>query len=307
MGLAIGPADIEAAAARIADAVLITPIVNLERLGLFAKCESLQRTGSFKLRGATNAIRALRPRGVVTASSGNHGLAVATAARAAGIPATVVMTTDSTAYKRAAVRGLGARIIDAPPGTEQRAKLAAGIAESDGLTLIPPYDHPLVIAGQGTVGLEIAEQMPEVTCVVTPVGGGGLISGLATALRARLGNRVRIIGVEPEDGQDTVLSLAAGCRVDIPVPRTICDGARSQVPGELTFPMVQALVDEVIAVDDAEVVDAVRELASCGLVVEPTGALGVAGARRLDLDHPVCVISGRNIAADAYAALIASA
>jgi len=275
----------------------------LEDAAILLKCENFQGTGSFKLRGASNAVRALRPRGVVTASSGNHGRALALAAAREGIPCVVVMTPDATPYKRAAVAALGARIVDSPPGTEARNRVAAGVAESEGLMYVPPYDHPLVIAGQGTVGLEIAADADDLRCVVAPVGGGGLISGIATALRAKL-PRVRIVGVEPADGDDTVRSLAAGERVEVPVPRTICDGARVQTPGALTFPIVQQRVDEVLTVSDAEVVEAMAALARSGVYAEPTGALSVAGALRLGLGSgTVCVVSGRNIAPTEWARL----
>jgi threonine dehydratase len=222
------------------------------------------------------------------------------------------MTPDATAYKRAAVAALGARIVDAPAGTEARNRVAADVAAAEGLAYVPPYDHPLVIAGQGTVGLEIAEDLPGVATVVVPVGGGGLISGIATALRGRL-SRVRIVGVEPAAGDDTVRSLAAGERVQVAVPQTICDGARVQSPGALTFPIVQRLVDDVITVGDDEVVAAMLALARSGVYAEPTGALSMAGALRLGLgDHAgagatVCVISGRNMAPGEWARLCAAA
>lgn len=275
----------------------------LDGTAIRLKCESLQDTGSFKLRGASNAVRALAPRGVVTASSGNHGRALALAAAREGIACVVVMTPEATPYKRAAVAALGARIVDSPPGTEARNRVAAEVAAAEGLTHVPPYDHPLVIAGQGTVGLEIAEDAGELRCVVVPVGGGGLIAGIATVLRARL-PQVRVVGVEPADGDDTVRSLAAGERVTVPLPQTICDGARVQTPGALTFPIVRQRVDQVLSVSDAEVVDAMALLARSGVYAEPTGALSVAGALRLGLDAgTVCVVSGRNIAPAEWARL----
>jgi threo-3-hydroxy-L-aspartate ammonia-lyase len=298
---------VEAAAARIARLVRRTPVLPLDGTPLLLKCEGLQETGSFKLRGATNAVRGLQPRGVVTGSSGNHGQALARAAARAGIPCVVVMTPDATAYKRAAVAALGARIVESPPGTVERNRVAAEVAEAEGLTMVPAYDHPLVIAGQGTIGLEIAEDAAEVRCVVVPVGGGGMIAGVATALRARRGE-VRVIGVEPADGDDTVLSRAAGERVQVPIPTTICDGARVQSPGELTFPIVQRLVDDVVSVGDDEVVGAMAAMARAGVFAEPTGALAVAGALRLGLgEGTVCVASGRNIAPAEWARLVLGA
>jgi threonine dehydratase len=307
--LAVTASDVRDAARRLAHRVRRTPVVTLDRLSLLAKCESLQAIGAFKIRGATNAILGLRPSGVVTASSGNHGMAVAAAAAAAGIPAVVVMPENATPYKREAVIRLGAEVLISPPETEARNAAAMAVAAERGLTLIPAYDHPLVIAGQGTCGLEIAEQVPEAVTVVVPLGGGGLLSGVAVALRDTMGARVRIVGVEPEDGDDTVRSLRAGRRVTVAAPRTICDGARNTTPGELTFPIVEALVDDLVAVTDAEVVEAVRALAAAGLVVEPTGALAVAGALRTRSGGrrgapAVCIVSGRNIAPEALARLL---
>jgi threonine dehydratase len=308
MGHAVTPADVRTAAHRIARRVHRTPVVRLDELGLMAKCESLQAIGAFKIRGATNAVLGLRPGGVVTASSGNHGLAVATAARAQGIPAVVVMPDNATAYKRAAVERMGAEVLISPPETHERNAAAEAVAVERGLTMIPAYDHPLVIAGQGTCGLELAEQVPAAATVVVPLGGGGLLAGMAVALRDALGRRVRIIGVEPEDGDDTVRSLRAGRRLSVPAPRTICDGARNTTPGELTFPIVEALVDDLVAVSDAAVVEAVRALAAAGLVVEPTGALAVAAAMRRGLGGgagpAVCVVTGRNIAPEEHARLL---
>jgi threonine dehydratase len=308
MSLAVTATDVRDAARRLAGRVHRTPVVTLDRLGLLVKCESLQGIGAFKIRGATNAVLGLRPAGVVTASSGNHGMAVAAAAAAAGIPAVVVMPANATPYKREGVAQLGAEVLVSPPETEARNGAALAVAEERGLTLIPAYDHPLVIAGQGTCGLEIAEQAGDVASVVVPLGGGGLLSGVAVALRDALGTRVRIVGVEPEDGDDTVRSLAAGRRLTVPAPRTICDGARNTTPGELTFPIVEALVDDVVAVTDAEVVEAVRALAAAGLVVEPTGALAVAAALRgrpaATGGATLCVVTGRNIAPEEHARLV---
>jgi len=245
---------------------------------------------------------------VVAASSGNHGRAVAHAAARAGIPCVVVMTPDATAFKRAAVEALGARVVDAPPGTDARNALAASVAVEEGYEYVPPYDHALVIAGQGTVGLELAADLPELRCVVVPVGGGGLISGVATAVHALLGAQVRVVGVEPAQGNDTVLSLAAGERVRIDVPQTICDGARVQSPGALTFPIMQREVADVVTAGDAEVVAAMAAMARSGIVAEPTGALAVAGALRLGLGGgTVCVVSGRNIAPAEWARLVGAA
>lgn len=165
---------------------------------------------------------------MVTGSSGNHGRALALAAARAGIRCVVVMTPDATPFKRAAVESLGAQVVESPPGTSARNRVAAAVADELNLTYVPPYDHPLVMAGQGTVGLEIAEDMPEVRCVVVPVGGGGLVAGVSTALRGRLGDGVRIVGVEPLDGNDTVLSRAAGSASRCPsrAPSATAPGCR---------------------------------------------------------------------------------
>ncbi len=245
---------------------------------------------------------------MVTGSSGNHGRALALAASRRGIPCIVVTTPDATAYKRAAMEALGARIVEAPPGTAERNRVAGEVAATEAYVLVPAYDDPLVIAGQGTIGLELAADLgEELRCVVVPVGGGGMIAGVATALRGRLGGSVRIVGVEPREGDDTVRSLAAGARVEVPIPQTICDGARVQSPGELTFPIVQRLVDEVIAVDDGQVVAAMLALARSGVYAEPTGALAVAGALSLGLGSgTVCVVSGRNIAPTEWARTVSS-
>ena len=307
---AVTAADVDAARERIAGTVRHTPILPLDGLGrLLAKAEGFQRIGAFKARGAANALLTLRPRGVVTGSSGNHGQAIAWAAQLLDIPAVVVMPEGSTEHKRDAVRALGGRVVVSPAGTSMRDRVAAEIAAAEGLTYVPPYDHPLVIAGQGTAGLEIAEDVPDVARVVVPLGGGGLLSGIAVALRGRLGAAIHIVGVEPAAGDDFVRSIAAGHRVEIPTPDTICDGARTQSPGELTFPIVRDLVDEVVTAGDDEVVDAMRRLAAAGVVVEPTAALPVAAALRMGLDRApgptVCLLSGRNIAPAAHARFVA--
>ena len=294
-------ADIEAAALTIAGLVRRTPLVPVDGTPYFAKCESLQATGSFKLRGASNAIAVLRPAGVVTDSSGNHGHALALAAQRAGIPCTVVMNVGASPYKRGFIEALGARVVEVVEGSQARADGVARVVEEEGLIYVPPYNHPLTMAGQGTVGLELIEDAPDAATVVVPLGGGGLISGVATAVKARAPS-VRVVGVEPEDGDDFVQSLAAGRIVAIDVPHTICDGARTQSPGTLTFEVVKARVDEVINVTDAEAIEGMRILSAAGIVAEPTGALGLAGALRLGLaESTVIVVSGRNIAPADYA------
>ena len=306
--LAIDLSDVEAARRRISGrGPRHTPLIPIDGTPWLAKCEGLQATGSFKIRGATNAVLGLQPKGVVTSSSGNHGRALATAAAAVGIPCTVVMTPDTTEYKREAIRAVGGRVVICDEGSEARNRACREIAARDGLTMIPPYDHPLVMAGQGTTGLEIVDDVAVVTAVVVPVSGGGLISGIATAVKARSPSTT-VIGVEPAGADDTVRSRAAGHAVTIDQPDTICDGARVQRPGELTFPIVQALVDDVISVDDDEVVAAMRVLAQAGIWAEPTGALSVAGAARLGAGAgTVCVVSGRNVAPADMARLLGAA
>ena len=298
MALAVTDADVAAAARRLAGRVRRTAVRPAAKLSVLLKCEHDQLTGSFKIRGATNALLSLPDGPVVAASSGNHGLAVAAAARATGRACTVVTTSDITAFKRAALDAAGARVVERPPGTAARNETATRLAADEGATFVPPYDHPLVIAGQGTVGRELAEEVErglDIDAVVVPVGGGGLIAGISTALRAALGSRVRIIGVEPAAGDDTVRSLAAGVRITIEPLATICDGARAQSPGELTFPIVQAFVDEVVTATDEEVADAVARLGHAGEIVEPTGALAVAAALRLGLGpRTVCIVTGGN-------------
>jgi threonine dehydratase len=247
---------------------------------VFFKCENLQRGGSFKFRGAYNRLLALsadeRARGVVAFSSGNHAQGVALAARELGIPATIVMPTDAPASKVAATQGYGAQIVRYNRQTDDREAIARQLAETRGLTLVPPYDHPLIMAGQGTAALELIEEVGQLDWLVVPLGGGGLLSGCATAARGLLPS-IRVVGVETEAGNDWVLSLAAGQRVRIPPPDTIADGMRTEQPGALTFPVVQQLVDRVLTVSDDDVKRAMRLLLiRLKLLVEPTGAVAAA-------------------------------
>lgn len=302
---AIAGGDVRDAARRIASHVLETPLLWLDALQLWVKCESFQRTGSFKIRGVTNALLTLRPRGVVAASSGNHGVALATAARKLGIPAVVVMSEDTSPHKQKAVSGAGGEVVVVGLGSTVRNSAAERLAVELEFELIPPYDHPLVIAGQGTVGLEIGAQLPAVTSVVVPVGGGGLIGGIAVALRTGRGPVV-VIGAEPAAADDTARSLAAGHRVvDLEVADTVCDGARAQAPGALTFPIVRDLVARILTAPDATTLAAMRLLAQAGLIVEPTAALSVAVALEHGLHGAVCVLSGRNISLLEHARLLA--
>ncbi len=303
--LAVAADDVTAARERISDHIRHTEIRLLPSLGLSVKMEQTQVTGSFKVRGATNVVRALQPQGIVTGSSGNHGTAVAHAARKAGTPrAVVVMGSDFSIYKRARIERLGAEVVDSSWGNSERDALAAQLAREQGLEYVSSYDHPLVIAGQGTMGLEIAEDMPNLGSVFLPVGGGGLAAGVATAVRAAT-TGVRIIGVEPTTADDTLQSLRAGRRVSTDPPDTICDGVRAQTPGKLTFPIVQALVDDIVTVDDAAVTEAMYLLWREGLSIEPSAALSVAGARSLGVGAgTVCILSGGNVAPEVLSELI---
>lgn len=283
---AISFSDIHSAAERLRGIANVTPVHTSRtldaRLGreVYFKCENFQRTGSFKFRGAYNAISRLsdedRRRGVVAFSSGNHAQAVALAARLLGAPATIVMPHDAPAVKREATAGYGADIVTYVRGVENRVELARRVQAERGGAIIPPFDHPHVIAGQGTLMLEWLEQAPALDAVVIPVGGGGLISGCAIAAKA-LHPAIRIFGVETEGADDTKQSLAKGERVTIPDPTTIADGIRTLSPGELTFPIEQALLEDVVVVSDAQVMDAMRfQVLHMKLVSEPTGAVALA-------------------------------
>ncbi|MBX7434529.1 threonine/serine dehydratase [Mycobacterium sp. Y57] len=308
--------DIRAAADRIRPHVVRTPLLAAPWGGrepaLWLKPESLQPIGAFKVRGAFNAIGALveeagagidtgRATGIDTAvvaySSGNHAQAVAYAAATFGLPAHIVMPEETPAVKVAATRGHGARVVLC--GAGRREEVAAQVLEQTGGVLIAPFDDPLVIAGQGTVGLEIAADLPGVATVLVPVSGGGLASGIGVAIRA-LCPRARIVGVEPELAADTAAGLAVGHRVDWPIEdrnRTIADGLRSQ-PSALTFAHLQRVVDEMITVSEDEIRAAVRELAErAHLVAEPSGAVALAGFRQgtTPPGPTVAVVSGGNI------------
>ncbi|MEZ5652676.1 MAG: threo-3-hydroxy-L-aspartate ammonia-lyase [Burkholderiaceae bacterium] len=316
-GLPIGPDDIRAAAARLAGVAHRTPVMRsrsaeqLTGARLFFKCENLQRVGAFKFRGAYNALAALddaqRRAGVVAFSSGNHAQAVALAARELGTPATIVMPADAPAGKLAATRGYGAEVVIYDRYTEDRAAIARRMADERGLSLIPPFDHRLVMAGQGTAALELLEETGPLDQLFVCVGGGGLISGCAVAARM-LAPACRVVGVEPAAGDDVRRSLAAGARVSIEVPRTIADGAQTQSPGELTFAVIARLVDRIETVDDDALVRTMRWFAQrMKLVVEPTGCLAAAAAMADDSlrgQRVGIIISGGNVDIDRYAALL---
>lgn len=284
-------ADVEAASARIAGVAHRTPVMTSttanDALGakLFFKCENLQRMGAFKFRGGYNSLSKFTPEqkktGVVAFSSGNHAQAVALSARLLGIPATIIMPHDAPATKVAATKGYGAEVVMYDRYTEDREEIGKRLSEEKGLTLIPPYNHPDVIAGQGTAAKELIEEVGELDILLAPVGGGGLLSGSALAAKA-LSPNCRVIGVEPEAGNDAQRSLQSGKIVHIDTPKTIADGAQTQHIGDLTYAIMSRDVAEIRTASDAELVDAMRFFAArMKLVVEPTGCLGFAAARQL--------------------------
>ena len=297
------------AAARLAagHAVVRTPLLPVPRIasGLFIKPECLQPTGSFKLRGAYSAITAIpenERRGVVAHSSGNHGYAVAYAAALLGIPAAIVVPENAPAVKTAAIIERGAELVTVPATLTARITAAMEISERRGYALIPPFDHPEVIAGQGTIGLEIAADLPDAEAIVVPISGGGLISGIAVAIRA-LNPSAIVIGVEPELAADTRESLRTGTRVAWPAEqtaRTIADSLRVEQVGELTFPHIKELVSDILTVTDDEILRTMRVLATdARLVAEPGGATAAAAclfrADELPAGRRVAVVSGGNV------------
>ena len=279
---------------------------------VFLKSETFQRMGAFKFRGAYNAVSSLsadeRERGVCAVSSGNHAQAVTLAARLCGTRAVILMPDDAPALKRAATEGYGAEVVEYERYGEDREELVHQLAAERGMVLVHPFDNPLVMAGQGTVALELLRDVDALDVLLVPVGGGGLISGTATVCAA-LSPRTRVIGVEPEVGDDVARSLATGERVRIHVGRTIADGQQAATPGELTWPIIKALAADVVTVTDAQIVAAMRFLFErMKLVVEPSGASAFAAllAGRLDVQgqRVGVVLSGGNIGADAFGALL---
>jgi threonine ammonia-lyase medium form len=308
--------DVRAAAERVQGVAHRTPVLTSrtldERCGgrVVLKAENLQRGGAFKFRGAYNAVTALAPEhGVATASSGNHAQAVALAARLHGLRAVILMPRDAPPAKRAATEGYGAEVLEFDRYRDDREAMARDLARERGLTLVHPYDEPFVMAGQGTAGLELLEDAGQLDLVLVPVGGGGLISGVATAVKA-LQPDARVVGVEPEASDDTARSLRAGRRERVTVGRTIADGQQLPAPGEQTFRVVSALVDDVVTVSDAEIVAAMRFLFErLKVVVEPSGASALAtlmaGRVALDGGRAGVVLSGGNVDAARFAALVA--
>ena len=281
--------DVLAAAERIRGHAHRTPVLGSrtldEELGarVFFKCENLQRMGAFKFRGAFNALSrfdaAQRRAGVVTFSSGNHAQAIALSARILGMPATIVMPGDAPAAKVAATRGYGGNVVLYDRYRDDREQIGRELAREHGLTLVPPYDHPDVIAGQGTAAKELLEEVGALDYLFVPLGGGGLLAGTALATRA-LAPQCRLYGVEPEAGNDGQQSFRSGSIVHIATPRTIADGAQTQHLGNLTFPIIRDQVDDILTAGDAELVACMRFAAErMKLVFEPTGCLGFAAAR----------------------------
>ncbi len=284
--LAIDYAAICAAQTRIATRVQRTPALHSPLLDahcgaqVFLKCENLQHSGAFKLRGAFNTLLqfspAQRAAGVVAFSSGNHAQAIALAARELGMRAVIVMPNDAPPAKLAATRAYGGEVLLYDRYREDREAICRELARAQGLTLVPPYDHPQVMAGQGTLAKELFEQCGELDVLLSPLGGGGLLSGCAVAAQA-LSPACRVVGVEPAAGNDGQLSLQRGERVRIATPRTVADGAQTQQLGELTFAVIRRHVAEIRTVDDAALLDALRFAArQLKLVLEPTGCLGLA-------------------------------
>ncbi|HHX4052735.1 threo-3-hydroxy-L-aspartate ammonia-lyase [Burkholderia contaminans] len=312
--------DVAAAAARLEGHAHRTPVMTSrtidEALGaqVFFKCENLQRMGAFKFRGAFNALSRFdaeqRRNGVVAFSSGNHAQAIALSARMLGIPATIVMPQDAPAAKMAATRGYGGKVVTYDRYTEDREQIGRELAAQHGLTLIPPYDHPDVIAGQGTAAKELFDEVGPLDAVFTPLGGGGLLSGTALATRA-LSPHATLYGVEPEAGNDGQQSFRSGAIVHIDTPRTIADGAQTQHLGNLTFPIIRRDVDDILTATDAELVDCMRFFATrMKMVVEPTGCLSLAAVRRMKdalLGKRVgVVISGGNVDLENFCALVSA-
>ena len=307
--------DIVAAARRLEGHAHRTPVLRsrtadrLARAEVFFKCENFQRVGAFKFRGAFNALSQFdaprRRAGVVSFSSGNHAQAIALAAQLLGIPATIVMPRDAPALKVAATRGYGAEVVFYDRYTEDREAIGRELARERGLTLIPPYDHPHVIAGQGTAALELFEEVGPLDALFVCLGGGGLLSGSALAARGAAPG-CKLFGAEPAAGNDGSRSFRAGHIVSIDTPQTIADGAQNQRLGELTFPIIQRLVADIIEVSDAELVQSMRFFAErMKIVVEPTGCLGFAAAQKHHAGARIGVIvSGGNVDPVRFAQLI---
>ncbi|WET38767.1 threo-3-hydroxy-L-aspartate ammonia-lyase [Citrobacter enshiensis] len=311
--------DVVAAAQRIEGYANRTPVLTSRTVNdafsaeVFFKCENYQRMGAFKFRGAMNALSQFTPEqraaGVVTFSSGNHAQAIALAAKLLNIPATIVMPHDAPAAKVAATKGYGGNVVVYNRYTEDREQIGRDLATKHGLTLIPPYDHPHVIAGQGTAAKELIEEVGPLDVLYVCLGGGGLLSGSALAAR-HLSPECRIYGVEPEAGNDGQQSFRSGNIVHIDTPKTIADGAQTQHLGQYTFPLIQKHVDDILTVSDQELIDSMIFFAErMKMVVEPTGCLGFAAARankeRLHGKRVGIIISGGNVDISRYSEFLA--
>ncbi|MGV3489117.1 MAG: threonine ammonia-lyase [Tuberibacillus sp.] len=309
--------DVEIARKEIAGMAKVTPVLSSttlsEKIGnqLFIKAEHLQTTGSFKIRGAANKVKNAvngGARHVIGASSGNHGQAVAFVAKKLGVKATIVVPENVTSAKVDAIKGYGADIIYCGTTSHERISRAKSLAEEDGAVFIPPYDDPFIMAGQGTAGLEILEQVANVDVIYVPVGGGGLISGVLTAVKESQPD-VKVIGVEPELGNDTYLSLQKGEPVTIPPTDTIADGLRTNRPGELTFPVLQKYLDDLVLVSEEEIKSAFRfVLQRMKQLIEPSGCVSIAAAiknaNRFNGKTIVALASGGNMALDQISLLL---
>lgn len=310
--------DVVAAAGRLDGQANHTPVMTSRALDdetgirFFFKCENLQRMGAFKFRGAFNTLSRLSPEqrkaGVIAFSSGNHAQAVALAARLLGMPATIVMPQDAPAAKLAATKGYGGKVVLYDRYKEDREQITRDLANKHGLTLIPPYDHPDVIAGQGTAAKELLEEAGELDALFTPLGGGGLLAGSALSAKA-LAPHSRVYGVEPEAGNDGQQSFRSGAIVHIDPPRTIADGAQTQHLGNLTFPIIRRDVADILTATDAQLVDCMRFFASrMKILVEPTGCLGFAAAREMQAElkgkRVGVVLSGGNVDVQRFGELL---
>lgn len=309
--------DIRAAARRISPVARRTPVMrscSFDRAAgaeAFFKCENFQKGGAFKIRGAANFLYSIpeqdRERGVVAFSSGNHAQAVAIAAAKLGMRATIVMPTDAPRSKLAGTRGYGATVVEYDRMKENREAIGRRIADESGATLVPPFDHPWIIAGQGTAALELLEQQPELDALVVCLGGGGLLSGCAIAAKS-LRPGIRVFGVEPELGNDYWLSRRAGERIEIAPPETIADGLRTTRPGAHTFPIIEELVEDLLLVTEQEIKDTVKFLlARMKIVAEPSGAVAAAavlhGKAPRNLGRTGVLISGGNVDYEVLASL----
>lgn len=305
----VGLKDVQAAAARINDLARETPVVTSTLFNraagaeVFFKCENLQRGGAFKIRGAANFLISLsaeeRRRGVVTFSSGNHAQAVAIAAAHLGVKATIVMPNDAPRTKLESTQAYGPEIVFHDRLTENRETIAREIAHRTGAVVLPSYDHPWIIAGQGTATFELMRQQPDLDTILVPLGGGGLLSGALIAAKS-LKPAVRVFGVEPELANDWYLSLAANERKHIASPPTLADGLRTTIPGEITFPIVRENAEGVLLVTEAEIKETMRFLLTrLKLLVEPSGAVAAAAALHKKLSFPSqrigVILSGGNV------------